>query len=652
MAKALVPLVASISLLALFGSSSQASEPQRFDVILRHGSILDGSGAPAYMADVGIRGGYITEIGDLSAAKGTKEVEARGLFVAPGFINVHDHSTPEGVRRAENMLNQGVTLGVANADGGGSTDLNREATEFGANGMAMNLAFSIGFNSVWAEVMGPSDRRASPADIARMQTLILQGLRFGAAGVSAGLDYKPAYFSTPTEAMSVLKVAQDWRTFFPNHDRVAPPDYSSYKGMNETIGLASSARIIPEITHIKIQGHEQGSARAVIGMMTGAAAKGHYVAADIYPYLAGNTGLGNVLIPGWAQDGGRPEMLRRFAQPEIRRRIAAESEDAMKARLAGGPAGIYIPSIRREFTDIMREEQAGPGETLIRVLEKNNPGAILRFGVESDMIALLKYPSTSITCDCGASVAGRGGGHPRNYGAFPRILGVYTRDKGVLTWQDAVRRMSGLPASTMGLVDRGFVAVGMRADITIFDPKTVRDHATYESPNEPSEGIRYVLVNGQLALTDGASTGIQSGQVVRLTTHMPSRPMANLGARWITSRATYDSPLGKVDLDLDVRQSASTRAATGKAQIRIGTSGWSLVVTRLGVLQVSHKWASFTGWGRTNDGREEPVTVILDAEGPGTPKGTIVLSVMTPDKTIEGYAPVATVHMNQVAAYR
>lgn len=652
MAKVLVSLVVSVSALAIVATSSKSKEPERFDVIVRHGMVIDGTGARAYAADVGIRGGYIAEIGDLSSATATKDVEARGLFVTPGFINVHDHSTTDGIRRADNMLTQGVTLGIGNADGGGATDLNKEAAEFSANGMAMNLAFSIGFNSVWAEAMGPSDRRATPADIAKMQALILAGLRSGAAGVSAGLDYKPAYFSTPAEGMRVLAAARDWRTFFPNHDRVAPPDYSSYKGMGETIALASSARIMPEITHIKIQGHEQGSAAAVIRMMDEAAAKGHYVAADIYPYLAGNTGLANVIVPGWAQDGGRAEMLKRFAQPDVRRRIALESEDAMKARLAGGPAGIYIPSMKREFTDIMREEQAGPGETLIRVLEKNNPGAILRFGVESDMTALLKYPSTSITCDCGASVTGRGGGHPRGFGSYPRILGVYVRDRGVLTWEDAIRKMSGLPASTMGVVDRGFISVGMRADVTVFDPKTIRDVATYEAPNEPSVGVRYVLVNGQIALADGKPTGIQSGQIVRLSTHMPSRPMANVGARWLLSRSTFDSPLGKVNLLLELKQTVSSREAAGRAQIRIGTGGWSLDVTRLGILQVSHKWASFTGWGRTRDGREEPVTVILDAEGPGTPKGKIVLSVMTPDKSIEASAPVAGVRMNDIAAYR
>jgi len=650
MPKVLGPLVVSTSFLALAAVGPvMAREPQPFDLILRHGSVLDGSGTPAYAADVGVRGGYIAAVGDLSGAKATREIEARDLYVAPGFINIHDHSSVEGIRFAGNMLTQGVTLGVANADGGGSTDLKRQAAEFSTHGMGMNLALSIGFNSVWSEVMGPSERRASPQDIARMQALILQGLKDGAAGVAAGLDYKPAYFSTPAEAIEVLQVARDWRTYFPNHDRVTPPNHSSYSGMAETIELASKARIVPEITHIKIQGHEQGSAAKVTRMMDEATAKGHYVAADIYPYLAGATGVGNLLIPGWAQDGGRPEMLKRFSQPDLRRRISAEAEDTMNARLAGGPAGIYLPALKREFADIMREERAGAGETLIRILEKGNQGAILRFGAEADMVALLKHPATSVACDCGAAAPDRGS-HPREYGTFPRVLGVYVRDQGALTWANAVRKMSGLPASTMGLVDRGFLAAGMRADITVFDPKTIRDHSTYEAPRAPSEGIRYVVVNGQVALSEGSPTGVQAGQAVRLTPHMPSRPMATTAPRKIASSATFKGPDGAITLRLDLHQDASARQAAGKAQVK--TSAGQLEITRLGVLQVSHRWASFTGWARTTAGTEMPVTVILDGEAPGTPAGQIALSVTTPTRAVEGYAPANLVRMTEVPAYR
>lgn len=651
MARFLVSLGATISVLALAAAIPLAAkEAELYDVILRHGSVFDGSGARPYIADVGIRQGYIATVGDLSSAKGAKQIDARNLFVAPGFINIHDHSSIEGVRQAGNMLTQGVTLGVANADGRGSIDLNGQAAEFAAGGMAMNLAFSIGFNSVWSDVVGTSDRRATPEDIRRMQALILQGLKDGAAGVSAGLDYKPAYFSTPAEAKQVLQVANDWRTFFPNHDRVAPPDYSSYHGMAETIDIASSARIVPEITHIKIQGHEQGSAQAVLRMIDEATSKGHYVAADIYPYLAGATGIGAVLIPGWAQDGGRTEMLKRFAEPQLRQRIAVEAEAAMSARLAGGPAGIYLPSEKREFADIMREEQAGAGETLIRILEKGNQGAILRFGAEDDMVALLKHDATSITCDCGASVPGQGG-HPRGYGAYPKILGTYVRDLGILTWEDAIRKMSGLPASTIGLVDRGFIAAGMRADITIFDPKTVRDRSTYESPETPSEGIRYVLVNGQVALADGKATGKQSGQSVRLTTLMPSRPLSTVGPRKLASSAVFDGADEKVTLQLNIRQDSTARHAAGAARLT-GANGWILDIKRLGILQISHKWASLTGWARTNGGAEQPVTIILDAEGPGTPAGKVALAVATPEKMFEGYAAATAVRMPDVPAYR
>jgi N-acyl-D-amino-acid deacylase len=649
MAKFLGSVLAPIGLTAtLLATTAFAQAPERFDVIVRHGSVFDGAGGQRYAADVGIRDGYIAKVGDLSSATASKEIDAKGLFVAPGFINIHDHSTTQGIRHAANMLTQGVTLGVTNADGGGSVDLPKEAQEFSAQGMGMNLAFSIGFNSVWSQVMGPSDRRPTKDDTTRMQALIVKGLEDGAAGVAAGLDYKPAYFSTPNEAVDVLKAASAWRTYFPNHDRLAPPTFSSHQGMAETVDIASRARIMPEITHIKIQGHEQGSSPEILRMINDATAHGHYVAADIYPYLAGMTGVANLMIPGWAQDGGRPAMLKRFADPATRQRIATEAEEAMRARI-GGPEGIYIPSLKREFTDIMREEGVGAGEALIRVLEKDNPLAVLRFGKEADMVALLKHDSTAIACDCGADDSTRGA-HRRGSGTFPRILGVYVRDQHVLTWEDAVRKMSGLPANTVGLVDRGFIAPGMRADVTIFDPQTVRDHSTYEEPFAPSEGIRVVLVNGKVALEDGKPTSLQAGEVVRLTRHMPSRPMSTLGDRRLASSATFNGPAGKLTLSLDVRQAAANRQAAGRARVTVGKD--VLNIERLGILQVSHKWASFTGWANMGGGRSQPVTVIVDAEAPDAPAGQVTLSIATPERTLEGHAPAAAVQMSDVAAYR
>ena len=279
---------------------------------------------------------------------------------------------------------------------------------------------------------------------------------------------------------------------------------------------------------MKAQGSEQGTAGTLLGMMQQATARGDYTAADAYPYLAGQTSLGALLIPAWAQDGGRDQMLERFADPALRTRIVAETEHAMNARF-GGAAGVFLPQTKQELTDIMREMQVTAGEAVVRLLEKGNVGAILRFGSEPDLVKILQHPTTSIACDCGASTETRQ--HPRAFGTFPRVLGRYVREQQVLTWEDAVRKMTALPANTIGMVDRGFLAPGMAADVTVFDPATVIDHATYEDAGQLSEGIRIVLVNGRMALRDGKVTGEQGGRVLARDSHMPSRAMTAIARR-------------------------------------------------------------------------------------------------------------------------
>jgi N-acyl-D-aspartate/D-glutamate deacylase len=215
--------------------------------------------------------------------------------------------------------------------------------------------------------------------------------------------------------------------------------------------------------------------------------RGTYTAADVYPYLAGQTSLVALIIPGWAQDGGREAMLKRFADPALRARIVREAEEAMTARF-GGAAPVYLPATRRQLTAVMQAMGVSAGEAVVRLLEQSNPGIIASFGIEADLVAILRHPTTSVACDCGA-VAGDAA-HPRYFGSFPRVLGRYVREQKALTWEDAIRKMTGLPAATIGLVDRGWLAPGMAADIAVFDPATVIDHATFASPTRPSEGVR------------------------------------------------------------------------------------------------------------------------------------------------------------------
>ncbi len=623
LASVLIPLGATVA-------QTPTRTPTTYDLILRGGTVVDGTGAPRYRADVAVTRGHIARVGDLASATARTEIDVRGLFVAPGFINIHSHAVPAALPTAENMLTQGVTTELLNADGSAPADIGAQLDTLAAHGLAVNVASSAGFNSAWAAVMGPSNTRATPDDIARMRAMLLANLERGAFGISAGLDYKPAYFSTVPEAIAVLSVARPWRTFFPNHDRLTPESgFSSRKGMEETMAIGEGAGLVPVFTHMKVQGREQGTADAVLAMMRRSSAAGRWVAADVYPYLAGQTSLAALIIPGWAQDGGIAKMRERFADPALRARIIAESDAAIAARF-NGPEGILLNQSGRKLSDIMRQQGAtSAGDAVVTVLETESPSAILSFGAESDLRKILQHPDASIACDCGAWTDPRA--HPRGFGTFPRILGHYVRETHTLTWESAVRKMSALPAAIVGMVDRGLVAPGMAADITVFDTATVIDHATYESSALKSEGIRVVLVNGAIALRDGAVTGVRGGTTLRRSGHMPSRPLHLDAARAVSVRGTLHARRASASganamgataaadviathVTIELAQGANARVASG--ELRLTTAAGQVVrAISFGTIQPGADWLTVTGRALVG-GDERAFTLLVDGADP------------------------------------
>lgn len=600
--------LALLTLLA--GTALHGQSPAAYDVVIRHATVIDGSGNPRYDADIAIKNGFIVAIGDVTGTA-TTELEAKGLFVAPGFINIHSHASPDALPTAVNMLTQGVTTEVFNADGNGPLDIPQQMKKLDEAGLAVNIGGYIGFNAVWQTVVGNTDRRPGPEEIQRMRAMIAAGLDQGAWGVSAGLDYKPGYFAQTEEVIKVVDVARPARTNFTNHDRITPEsNFSSKVGIAETVAIGEKSGMVPVVTHMKAQGREQGSAAEILASMAQTTRRGHYTAADAYPYLAGQSGLGSLIIPGWAQEGGRDAMLKRFADAPTRARIIRESEEAMVARF-GGPQGVYLPRSQQELTAVMKEMNAGPGETIVRILERGaDPGAILRFGAEADLIKILQDPVTSMACDCGASTATRV--HPRFYGSFPRVLGRYVREQQIMTWEQAIRKSSWLPASTIGMSDRGLIAIGMAADLVVFDPGTIIDRATYENPAVLSEGVRDVLVNGAIAVKDGQATGLRGGRALMRSTNMPSRPALDR-ARSLSVKGTID---GK-RVTIELTQRAGAREATGS----FAFEGFP-EAKRFGVLQASDGWASVTFM---NAGHAIQVTVDLgDPKNPGA--ATFVLN--------------------------
>jgi N-acyl-D-amino-acid deacylase len=599
--------------------------PPAYDVIIRGGTVIDGTGQPRYAADVAIIRGSIAKVGVLASQTAPTVIDATGLYVAPGFINIHSHATPEGLQRAENMLAQGVTTEIINADGGGPTELDPQLHRLRIGGLAVNVGANIGFNAIWSEVMGPADKRPSPADVDRMRELVRRGLEQGAYGVSAGLDYKPGYYATAEEVGRVVDVARPWRTIFPNHDRLTPESgYSSRVGVAETIAIAGRSGLVPVVTHMKAQGREQGTATALLKMMDEASAKGTYVAADVYPYLAGQSGLAALIIPGWALDGGREAMLKRFANPQDRARIVKEAEEAMQARF-GGPQGVYATGHKKELVDAMKEfGVTSPGEALVRLLEQSDGGAILRFGVESDLVAILKHPNASVACDCGAITGDAA--HPRYYGTFPRVLGRYVREQQALTWEDAIRKMTGLPATTVGMINRGFIAPGMAADIAIFDSAAILDRATFEAPTEMPVGMRYVLVNGTLAFKDGAVTGERAGAVLLRGPHEPSRPMSTTLARKVSGKVGGS----EIDVNLNVEQAPGQRAPRGRFKMLDRTSKTTFELTEPGALHVAKGWAAVVGLGKIGN-EQRTIAVVVEAADPLDERGYSTITVLGED---------------------
>lgn len=503
-----------VLLLFVIFLSSACDPTQEYDFIFRNGTIVDGTGKAAYVGDVAIDGETIMAVGKLKRAIGKEELDITGLVIAPGFINIHSHASPDALPTAINMLSQGVTTEIMNADGRSPLDITEQMRQLDSAGLALNVGGFIGFNSVWEASVGLDDQRPTDAQIQEMQGLIEKGLEAGAWGVSAGLDYVPGYYAKTEEVIEVLQPFADWKVVFSNHDRLTPESqFSSIAGMTETIDIGTASGLIPLITHMKVQGWEQGKVNTILERM--AAAKTGFdggAVADVYPYLAGMTGLASLIIPSWAQAGGYEVMVERFKDPLLRAKIIEEAEEAMKLRF-GGSAGVFLLDSQRELSDAMKEYGIdSPGEAVIRLLEEKNQGIIARFGKESDLIAIMQHPTASIACDCGASISERG--HPRGWGSFPKVLGEYVREKKALSVEDAIYKMSGLPAKTIGMTDRGTLEAGKAADIVVFNPETVIDKATYQEPNLMSEGIIHTLVNGQFAWRDGAATAMRAGKTL------------------------------------------------------------------------------------------------------------------------------------------
>jgi dihydroorotase/N-acyl-D-amino-acid deacylase len=549
-----------VNLLKAWGELKNNPSPQAggFDLLIKNGSIVDGSGRPAYKADLAIKGDRIVRIGDLSRETAARVIDAQGLVVAPGFIDMLGQSETYVLidPRAMSKVMMGVTTEVT-GEGESIAPINerqikeqegflrrfnlkidwRTLDEYfnrlDKQGSGVNLATFVGATQVREYVVGYDDRAPTPAELEQMKELVAQAMRDGALGLSTSLQYVPARFAETSELVELAKVAAQYGGIYATHQRSEANTIDA--SLNEVFEIAMKAKIKVEIWHLKTAYKKNwGRMAHVLERIKQARASGFDVSADIYPYIAGSTSL-TASLPPWALEGGTEKMLSRLRDPAIRQRlkkeISAESMDWENIYLgSGGPEGVLVSAvINREL-----EPLQGKRVSEIAVLQKKEPldalfdliladegqtGAIYFMMSEADMRAAMQAPFVSFCTDSGARatdgpLAGSKS-HPRGWGTYPRILGRYVRDDRLLSLETAINKMTGAPAARVGLADRGLLREGMFADITIFDPRTVLDRATFESPNQYPVGIEYVLVNGQVNVDKGQRTPALSGRVLR-----------------------------------------------------------------------------------------------------------------------------------------
>jgi N-acyl-D-amino-acid deacylase len=509
-----------------------------YDVLIRNGVVIDGTGAPRKRADLAITGDTIAAIGNLQTATANIVVDAGNRAVAPGFIDLLGNSQSAVLidPRLEGKIRQGVTTEVTGEghspgpiDEAMAAEMERTKPpgwpavtwrtlgEFmrvvEKQGTALNFAFYIGAANPREMVLGHADRAPAPDELRRMEAIVDQAMREGAVGLASALIYPPGRFATTEELTALARRAGSYWT----HLRSESDNIEA--AIDEALRIGRDANVPVNIFHLKIGGQKNwGRMASVIRRIEAAQKNGLDVAANIYPYTATSTDLTSI-VPAWALEGGYAQFLARLSDPTARGRIA----EALRAgRLRdSGASTILIRGIGKRLDAIAREMKTDSAEAALRLFERetsSSPVAVFFSLSEDDMKLALRQPWVAFGSDSGAVVVRNKGAHPRAYGTFARVLGTYVREQKLLTLEEAVRKMTSLAASRAFLSDRGRLAVGMKADVVVFDPEKVRDVSTYEDPHHFAEGVSDVIVNGKFAIRDGKLTGELPGRVLRRST--------------------------------------------------------------------------------------------------------------------------------------
>jgi N-acyl-D-amino-acid deacylase len=514
-------------LLLLIAVTSAPVPP--LDILIRNGLVLDGTGRKARRADVGIRDGRIVLIGGAGKATAREVIDATGLIVAPGFIDVHTHADDIADKpAAENFVRMGVTTVVAGNCGSSPVQVGPAFEKIQKVGIAINFATLVGHNSVREAVMGNARRAPSPQELSRMKSLVAQAMADGAVGFSTGLQYVPGAYAEADEIIELAKSAASAGGLYASHMRNEGTEVES--AVRETIRVGEEAGCPVEISHLKIDSPSRwGSSGRILDLIDSAVRRGVRVRADQYAYAAASSSLG-IRFPSWALEGNSAEVSTRLGDPATWEKIRTE----MKAMLAGRGfqdlSWATIASCRSDASlnglsikEVALKRKGGDSvdaqlEVAREILRAGGAQMVYHSMSEPDIRRIMRHPLVAVASDADILIEGQGIPHPRGYGNNARVLGHYVRELRVIPLEEAVRKMTSLPAAQFGFSQRGEVRVGYAADLVLFRKEQVADRATYPAPHQYAVGIPWVLVNGMPVVREGKPTGARPGQVLRRKT--------------------------------------------------------------------------------------------------------------------------------------
>jgi len=511
---------------AALGSTLILSAQTNVDIIIKNGRILDGTGNSWRYGDVAVKDGKIFKIGNLSNLNAAKTIDAKGMIVSPGFIDVHTHIEGDELKTptADNFIYDGVTTVVTGNCGSSNTDIKNYLRRVDSIKLSINVATLIGHNDVRKAVMGTANRNATEEELKKMELLVSDGMRNGAVGFSTGLIYIPGTYSTTDEVLRLAKAAAKYKGVYASHMR--DEGDSVVQAINEALYIGKEANMPVEISHFKLSGQQNwGRSKETIQMIVKAREEGIDVTIDQYPYTASSTNLGT-LLPDEILSDGADSIKARLSRPEVRKYVSDYMLRRLKKRKLkhfSYPVVAYYradtsfngKSIEQVNLLMKRKHKAKyETETVMDMMQKGGASMVFHGMSDEDVERIMRYPFNMFASDAGIRVFGQGSPHPRGYGTNARVLSEYARDKKIISLEEAVRRMTSLPAQKFGLNDRGLLREGYAADILIFDEKEVEDLSTYDKPHAFSKGFKYVIVNGQLVVENEKHLGTRSGKAL------------------------------------------------------------------------------------------------------------------------------------------